>query len=64
MPDPIETGAVRGTDTHNHHHTSEHPAVVDQTEARQGSRRLDNMRVLVISLAILAIVGGGLYVYW
>ncbi len=64
MADPIETGAVRGTDTHNHQHTNEHPAVVDQTEARQGSRRLDNMRVLVISLAVLAIVGIGLYVYW
>lgn len=60
MADPIETGAVGATS--NHHHTSAHPAVLDKTEARQGTRQKLNLRVLLISLAICIVAGVVVYV--
>ncbi len=61
MADPIETGEVRATE--NHHHTSAHPAVLDKTDARQGTRQKLNMRVLVISMAFLAFAGVAFYLF-
>lgn len=40
-----------------HKHTDEHPATLTQTEARQGSGRLMNLRVVVVGL-LLAVLGG------
>ena len=38
----------------------ERPTVLDPTDARQGSGRLANFRVLISSLVVLAVLGIGL----
>ena len=59
MADPIETGQAAATE--NHHHTTEHPAVLDKTDARQGGPSWLNFRVLVVSLGVCVVVGLALY---
>ena len=61
MADPIETGEVSRTTHGNHVHRDEKPAVLNETESRQASRRIDNMRVLIVSLSILAIAAVAIY---
>lgn len=62
MADPIETGEVSRTTHGAHVRRDERPAVLNETESRQGFRRMDNMRILVISLAILCIAAVTIYV--
>ena len=62
MADPIETGEVSRTTTGNHVHSDERPAVLDGVEAGQGSRRMLNMRVLIVSLFLCAFAA--LLAYW
>lgn len=60
MPDPIETT----DDSHSRETSQENPAVLDKTEARQGSSRMLNLRVMVYSLAALAVLFGFWYLYY
>ncbi len=59
MADPIETQNA----PHNLHHTDSHPAVLNKTESRQGSRNTTNARVLLISVTLCLIAGIVLYFF-
>lgn len=39
-------------------------AIKSTTEARQGSRNKTNLHALLIALALLAVIGAGLYTYF
>lgn len=46
----------------NTHNTADHPEVVTKTEARQATGSRLNLRVLIGSLILLAVVFGMIYV--
>jgi hypothetical protein len=45
----------RDTEPDRHKHTDDHPAELTPTEARQGSNRQMNLRVLLFGLLLLAL---------
>ncbi len=64
MPDPVETQTSPQNESSKHYHSDARPAVLDQSESRQGSPRLENLRVLIFSLAICIVVLLALLAYW